>query len=125
MAKFKRYLLGAAIGAGIGYLIYKNRDEIKRKIEEKKFMHGGIRKGKYEDENGTLHEVIGIAKDPDTDSDVVIYKALEKGKGVKEGQMFVMSKGDFTEEREIEGETRTRFRYVGDRDSDDDEIEGY
>jgi cyclomaltodextrinase / maltogenic alpha-amylase / neopullulanase len=73
-----------------------------------KNMNQEIKIGKYEHYKGKQYEVIGLARHSETLEELVVYKAL-----YGEGDLWVRPADMFTETVEIEGETKPRFKYIG------------
>jgi cyclomaltodextrinase / maltogenic alpha-amylase / neopullulanase len=71
-------------------------------------MNQEIKIGKYEHYKGKQYEVIGLARHSETLEELVVYKAL-----YGEGDLWVRPADMFTETVEIEGETKPRFKYIG------------
>ena len=69
---------------------------------------GKIKLGKYRHYKGGEYEVIGIAKDSETLSEMVVYRAL-----YGDGELWVRSAEMFGETVTREGKTFPRFEYIG------------
>ncbi len=67
-----------------------------------------IKKGKYKHFRGKEYELISVARDSETLTEVVIYKAL-----YGEGDMWVRPLAMFEETIEREGKKIRRFEYIG------------
>ena len=68
----------------------------------------GIKPGRYRHFKGNEYEVIGVAKDSETQLEMVVYRALYGERG-----LWVRPFGMFTEEIERDGKIFRRFRFVG------------
>jgi cyclomaltodextrinase len=68
-----------------------------------------VRPGRYRHFKGGEYEVIGVARDSESDQEVVVYRALygERGLWVRPLRMF-------TEIVEREGQRVRRFEFIGD-----------
>lgn len=64
--------------------------------------------GEYKHFKGNKYQVIGVAKDSDTLTDLVVYKAL-----YGEGELWVRPVSNFLEEVEVDGKKFKRFEYIG------------
>jgi hypothetical protein len=72
-------------------------------------MSADIKPGRYRHFKGNDYEVIGVAKDSETEREVVVYRALYGERG-----LWVRPLAMFTETVERDGVAMPRFRYVGD-----------
>jgi hypothetical protein len=72
-------------------------------------MSADIKPGRYRHFKGNDYEVIGVAKDSETEREVVVYRALYGERG-----LWVRPLAMFTETVERDGVAQPRFRYVGD-----------
>jgi hypothetical protein len=72
-------------------------------------MSADIKPGRYRHFKGNDYEVIGVAKDSETEREVVVYRALYGERG-----LWVRPLAMFTETVERDGVALPRFRYVGD-----------
>lgn len=64
--------------------------------------------GKYRHYKGTEYEVLFIAKDSDSEEDVVVYQDIENPEKV-----WTRSVEIFTQEVEVDGKMMPRFTYLG------------
>ena len=72
-----------------------------------------VRVGVYEHYKGKRYQVIGLGKIEATLEDVVIYKPLYEVKEFPQDMFWVRPVKVFTEDVEIDGEMRPRFKYIG------------
>lgn len=74
-----------------------------------------VKKGIYQHFRGNLYEVLGIARDSETNVEMVVYKALYDNpkKSIKHGDWFVRPKGMFLEDKVLpDGKSVPRFKFV-------------
>jgi len=73
-----------------------------------------VKKGIYQHFKRNLYEVLGIARDSETNAEMVVYKALynDPEKSIKHGDWFVRSKAMFLEDKVLDGKSVPRFRFV-------------
>lgn len=69
-----------------------------------------LRSGIYEHYNGHRYQVLGPAFHSETLEEMVVYKEL-----YGEGRLWARPLGMFLEEVEIDGKTRPRFEYLGEK----------
>ena len=67
-----------------------------------------VRLGRYRHFKGQLYEVFGVAKNSETQEELVIYRAL-----YGDYSLWVRPKKMFLEVLEIEGKMIPRFEYIG------------
>lgn len=65
--------------------------------------------GRYRHFKGNEYEVIGIAKDSETGTEIVVYRALYGERG-----LWVRSLTMFTEVIERDGKRQPRFQHIAD-----------
>jgi cyclomaltodextrinase len=68
-----------------------------------------IKPGRYRHFKGNEYEVIGVARDSETEVEFVVYRALYGERG-----LWIRPLAMFTEHIERDGQRRPRFEYVGD-----------
>ena len=73
-----------------------------------------IKKGIYKHFKGNLYELLFIAKNSETEEDMVVYKSL------RNGTMWVRPLSMWEELVERGGKTYQRFTYVGGNDEEKD-----
>ena len=66
-----------------------------------------IRNGKYRHYKGDKYEVLGVAKNTETNEDLVVYRAL-----YGEFSLFVRPLNMFIEKLIINGKVVARFKYI-------------
>jgi len=69
-----------------------------------------IRPGRYRHFKGNEYDVIGVARDSETQQALVVYRALYGERG-----LWVRPLAMFTEVIEREGQRLPRFSYIGER----------
>jgi hypothetical protein len=67
-----------------------------------------IRPGRYRHFKGNEYEVIGVARDSETEAEFVVYRALYGERG-----LWIRPLAMFTEQIERDGRLRPRFEYIG------------
>jgi hypothetical protein len=72
-------------------------------------MNAGIKPGRYRHFKGNEYEVIGVARDSETEAEFVVYRALYGERG-----LWIRPIAMFTEHVERDGLRRPRFEYIGD-----------
>lgn len=73
-------------------------------------MSEELRPGRYRHFKGNEYEVIGVARDSETEQQVVVYRAL-----YGEGGLWVRPLAMFTEMIERDGRRVRRFEYIPDQ----------
>jgi hypothetical protein len=76
-------------------------------------MSEELRPGRYRHFKGNEYEVIGVARDSETEREVVVYRALYGDRG-----LWVRSLAMFMEIVERDGRRVRRFEYVQERSSE-------
>lgn len=69
--------------------------------------------GIYEHYKKKVYEVIGVARNSDTQEEFVVYRALYDSEEFGDHALWVKSKSAFLEDVEIDGVRMPRFRYMG------------
>lgn len=72
-----------------------------------------VKPGRYRHYKGNEYEVLGIARHSETLEEMVVYRALYESKDFGRDALWVRPLSMFTEEVEVNGETVSRFRYIG------------
>ena len=67
-----------------------------------------IKLGKYRHFKGGEYEVIGLAKHSETQEEMVVYRALYGN-----GELWVRPASMWSEQKEKDGKTFSRFTYIG------------
>jgi len=71
-----------------------------------------VKLGKYKHFKGNFYEVIGVARDSETDEELVVYKALYDSPEFGNNALWVRPKSMFLEEIEKDGKKMPRFSFV-------------
>ncbi len=72
-----------------------------------------FRKGIYEHYSGRQYEVLGVAKHPETLSDLVVYRPLYEPDKQFKGYLWVRPIKMFLGEAKVKGMKVKRFKYLG------------
>jgi hypothetical protein len=69
-----------------------------------------MRTGKYQHYKGNYYNVLGVAKNSETEEEYVVYQALYGNQG-----LWIRPKAMFLENVVVNGEEVPRFKFVGDQ----------
>lgn len=72
-----------------------------------------VKIGVYEHFNGQKYQVIEMARDSETNEEVVVYRALYNSEKFGNRTLWIRKKRNFLEDVLVDGKKVPRFRFIG------------